>query len=91
MDKLLSEEQKGWKKRSRGTSDLLYTDKAVIREVKSRKKNLAMTWLDYKKACDMMPHSWIKECLELFEVAENIKTLLVNSMEKWKVMLCAGN
>ena len=27
----------------------------------------------------------------MFGVAENIKTLLVNSMEKWKVMLCAGN
>ena len=24
-------------------------------------------------------------------VAENIKSLLVNSMEKWKVMLCSGN
>ena len=39
----------------------------------------------------MVPHSWIKECLELFGAAENIKTLLVNSMEKWRVMLCAGN
>ena len=29
--------------------------------------------------------------LELFRVAENIKSLLVNSMEKWKVMLCSGN
>ena len=27
----------------------------------------------------------------MFGVAENIKTLLVNSMEKWRVMLCAGN
>ena len=27
----------------------------------------------------------------LFGVAENIKSLLVNSMEKWKVMLCSGN
>ena len=39
----------------------------------------------------MVPHSWIKTCLDLFEVAENIKILLVNSMEKWRVMLCAGN
>ena len=39
----------------------------------------------------MVPHSWIKECLDLFGVAENIKTLLANSMEKWGVMLCAGN
>ena len=39
----------------------------------------------------MVPYSWIIECLDLFGVAENIKTLLVNSMEKWKVMLCSGN
>ena len=39
----------------------------------------------------MVSHSWIKECLDLFKVAENIKTFLVNSMEKWSVMLCAGN
>ena len=38
-----------------------------------------------------MPHSRIKECLELFGVANTIKTLLVNSMEKWRVMLFAGN
>ena len=39
----------------------------------------------------MVPHLWIIESLDLFEVAENIKTLLVNSTEKWKVMLCSGN
>ena len=39
----------------------------------------------------MVPYSWIIECLDLFRVAENIKSLLVNSMEKWKVMLCSGN
>ena len=50
-----------------------------------------MAWIDYKKVADMVPHLWSKECLELFEVAENIKTLLVNSMEKRRVMLCAGN
>ena len=87
---MLPEEQKGCRKRSGGT-DLLYTGRAVIREVKSRKKNLAITWIDYKKAYDMVPHSWIKECLDLFRIAENIKTLLVNSMEMWRVMLCAGN
>ena len=39
----------------------------------------------------MVSHSWIIEYLDLFGVAENIKSLLVNSMEKWKVMLCTGN
>ena len=39
----------------------------------------------------MVPHSWIIECLELFGVAENIKSLSVNSIEKWKIMLCSAN
>ena len=64
---------------------------AVIKEVKSRNKNFAMTWIDYKKAYDMVPHSSIIECLDLFGVADNIKSMLVNSMEKWKVMLYSGN
>ena len=50
-----------------------------------------MAWINYKKAYDVVPHSWIIECLDLFGVAENIKSLLVNSMEKWKVILCSGN
>ena len=45
-----------------------------------------MPWIDYKKAYDM-----VKKMFGLFGVAENIKTLLVNSVEKWRVMLCAWN
>ena len=88
---LSPEEQKGCRKGSRGTNDLLYFDRTIIKEVKSRNKNLAMAWIDYKKADDMVPHLWIIKCLDLFEVAENIKSLLVNSMEKWKVILSSGN
>ena len=91
QENLLQEEQKECRKRSRGTNDLLYIDRAVIKEVKSRNKNLAMAWIDYKKAYDMVPHSWILECSDSFGVAKNIKSLLVNSMEKWKVMLCSRN
>ena len=90
-EKLLPEEQKGYRKGSRGTNDLLYIDRVVIKEVKSRNKNLAMAWIDYEKAYDMVPHLWIIECLDFFGVGENIKSLLVNSMAKWKVMLCSGN
>ena len=91
QEKLLPEEQKGCRKGSGEANDLLYIDRAVIKELKSRNKNLAMAWIDYKKAYDMVPHSWIIECFDLFGIAENIKSLLVNSMKKWKVMLCSGN
>ena len=91
QEELLPEVQKECRGGSRGTNDLLYIDRAVIKEVKSRNKNLAIAWIDYKKAYDMVPCSWIIECLDFFGVAENIKSLLVNSMKKWKVMLCSEN
>ena len=91
QEKLLPEEQNGCRKGSRGTNNLLYIDRTVIKEVKSWNKNLAITWIDYKKAYDMVPHSWLIECLDFLAIAGNIKSLLVNSMEKWKVMLCSGN
>ena len=39
QEKLLPEEQKGCRKGSKGTNDLLHIDRAVIKEVKSRNKN----------------------------------------------------
>ena len=38
QEKLLPEEQKECRKGSRGTNDLLYIDRAVIKEVKSRNR-----------------------------------------------------
>ena len=57
QEKLLPEEQKGCRKGSRGTNDLLFIDRAVIKEVKSRNNTLAMDWIDNKKAYEMVPHS----------------------------------
>ena len=54
---------------------------------KSSLEIIAMAWIDYKEAHDMVPHLQIIECLDLFGVVENIKSWLVNSMGKWKVML----
>ena len=42
QEKLLPEEQKGCRKGCRETNDLLYIDRAVIKKVKSRNRNLAM-------------------------------------------------
>ena len=49
QENLLPEEQKGYRKGSRGTNHLLYIDRAVIKEVKSRNKNLAMAWINLRK------------------------------------------
>ena len=88
---LLFEEQKGCRKKSKGTHDLLYIDKLILREAKKRQKNLAMGWIDYKKAYDMIPHSWLKECLQMFKIADNINKLLNKSMESWRVELTSND
>ena len=50
---------------------------------RAEQANLAMGWIDYKKASGMIPHPWIVECLGMFGVAENVTSLLVNSMREW--------
>ena len=77
-EKILPEEQKGCKRNSRGTKDQVLLDKAVIRDWKRSSTNLAMAWIDYRKAYDMIPHSWISECLEVFGVTENTRNFLVS-------------
>ena len=49
-----------------------------------------MAWIDYRKVYDMIAHSWISECLELFGAAENTKKFLANSMNKWKIELTSN-
>ena len=65
---LIPQEQKGGRRKSRGTNDLLFIDKMIMREVKIRKQNLSMAWIDYKKAYDMVPHSLIIDCFEIVRI-----------------------
>ena len=51
QQKLLTEQEKGSRKISKGSNDLLYINsRTEITEVKCRKKNLAMAWISYQKA-----------------------------------------
>ena len=89
-NQLLPDEQKGCRKKSRGTKDQLLIDKTVLKEAKKLKKNVAMSWIDYKKAYDMVPHSWIKEILNMTGVAGNIQSLVANSMGNWGTVLTSN-
>ena len=62
---LFPDEQKGYCKESRGTVELLYIDQHILNESKNRRKNLAMAWIDYKKAYDMVPQSWLINCIKM--------------------------
>jgi hypothetical protein len=84
---ILAKEQKGCTKGSRGTKDQLMMDKTIMRDSRSRKTNLSACWIDYKKAYDSIPHSWILECLAMYKVNTRITQLIEESMSKWNTTL----
>ena len=49
-----------------------------------------MVLIDYKKAYDIVPHSWTSEYLEMFGIANNVREFLNNSMNSWKLQLNAS-
>ena len=61
-ENVLPSEQNGCRKRNRGTKSQLFINKTVLRDFKKRHTNLAMVWIDYKKAYGIVPHSWTSEC-----------------------------
>ena len=80
---ILPMEQKGCRRKSRGTKDQLLIDKMILNDCRKGHKNLAMAWVDYKKAYDMVPRSWIIECLKMVHVLQNITAFLQQSMRSW--------
>ena len=89
-EKILPEEEKGCKTGSRGTKDQLLIDKTVLKDCKKRHTNLSMTWIDYRKAYDLAPHRWVNECMEMFEIAKNLRTFFQKSMQQWRLLLTAN-
>ena len=88
---MLPLEQKGFRKETRRTKDQLLIDRMVLTNCKRRHTNLAMAYVDYKKAYDMIPHAWILKGLQLVGTADNTTNVLGKSMTKWKVQLNAGD
>ena len=56
VNNILSIEQAAAKKGSWGCTDQLLINKAIMEEVKSKRRNLVCVWLDYKKEFDSVPH-----------------------------------
>ena len=62
----------------------------VLKNCKKRLTNLCLAWIEYKKAYDMVPHSWICQCLQICKISDNIRNLIERSMTKWKVELTSA-
>jgi hypothetical protein len=78
---LLPAEQKGCHPGSKGCKDQLMISKAIYEDCSRRNKNLSIAWIDYQKAFDSVPHSWVEKSIELLGVNSKILTFCKLSIE----------
>ena len=55
-----------------GTTDQLLLNKTIMNNIIKNRRNAVCVWLDYKKAFDSIPHSWLLKSLELAKVPPEI-------------------
>ena len=46
-----------------------------------------MAWFDFKKAYDIVPHSWILHCLKMNKILDQIVQFIEKTMQTWRVDL----
>ena len=91
---LLPEEQRAGVQGRRGCLDALVVDMTLAKEAKLYKQDLSVAWIDFRKAFDVAPHTWITACLEMVRAPEIVKRRLAKVMGKWATNLeirCEGS
>ena len=67
-----------------------FIDQHILKESKTRRKNLAMAWIDYKKAYGMVPQIWIIHCLKMYKISHEVINFIEKTMQTWRVELTSG-
>ena len=83
----IPDEQKGNRRKSRGINDQFLIDKMILRNAKRRKTILLVAWIDYKKAFDSLPHSWIAKSLQMLGISDKIRQFLKVAMNSRNTLL----
>ncbi|CAK1593328.1 unnamed protein product [Parnassius mnemosyne] len=84
---ILAEEQKGCRKSSQGCKEQLIIDSVAMKQAISNRKNISTMYIDYRKAFDSVPHSWLLYVLQHYKIHPQIIHFLKNSMQHWKTTL----
>ncbi|CAH2094527.1 unnamed protein product [Euphydryas editha] len=85
---ILSAAQNGCRGGGRGTKELLIIDSVAGQLVKRNRRNFSAAWIDYKKAFDSVPHSWLLRVLELYKIDGAVRDFLEVCMGQWSTILC---
>ncbi|XP_045482803.1 uncharacterized protein LOC123686614 [Harmonia axyridis] len=86
-NKILAPEQNGCRGSTRGCKELLISDLIITKKVKKRQRNISVAWLDYRKAFDSVPHTWLIKTLQFYGISKPVIDLLKHLMETWRTQL----
>ena len=87
---MFPKDQKGCRKGSRGTAELHYLDQLILNKSKTRRKDQGKPWIDNKKSYDMVPQSWIINCLKIYKISHEVINFIEKTMKTCTVELTAG-
>ncbi|XP_064292512.1 uncharacterized protein LOC135310067 [Plodia interpunctella] len=88
QNNILSEEQKGCRKGHMGCKEQLIIDSTIHKHAAAKRRNLHCAYIDYQKAFDSVPHSWLLRVLNIYKIDPKIVLFLQNIMPNWKTSLC---
>ena len=80
---MLPEEQIAMRKGSRGCLDALAVDTMIGQEDKVKERNLAVCWIDFQKAYDLVLHELIRDSLRAIRAPQWIQDMISWTIPKW--------
>lgn len=86
-NQLLAEQQKGCRKFSQGCKEQLIIDSVACKQALRKKRNIYSMFIDYKKAFDSVPHTWLIFVLQHYKVHPILISYLSITMQNWNTIL----
>ena len=53
-------------------------------KVRDHHRSLAVSYYDYQKTCDMVPHDWVLRLYEWIGIERKVRRVIEEVMMKWK-------
>lgn len=59
----------------------------MTKQTRKKLRNISVAWVDYRKAFDSVPHSWLLKVLKIHDINGRIVNLLQFLMRTWRTSL----
>ena len=83
---VLPEEQLALRRGIWGCTHAAIIDQALVADaLNQRQRPISVAWIDYAKAFDSLPHSYIKWVISAMQVAKPLATFIKGLLNNWKV------